>query len=186
MSTMRGIVPSLGAGGSLIAASLCAFVVLSAMFAFRDEGGGTADARSGDVTMPAGQVPPAPAAAPVSARPAVRPVRATTSAATTARPVRRGSARVTRPAPAAPAPRLAAPPRTSAPQAPPAPSRPRAPDAPDPVPAATPGPVETVVQQTRAAAGPITDAVPAPVEPVADTVERVAATVDGVTGALLP
>ena len=52
MSTMRGIVPSLGAGGSLIAASLCAFVVLSAMFAFRDEGGGTAEARSGQGTMP--------------------------------------------------------------------------------------------------------------------------------------
>jgi hypothetical protein len=51
---------------------------------------------------------------------------------------------------------------------------------------ATPGPVESAVQQTRAAARPVIDAVPAPVDPVADTVEHVAATVDGVTGALLP
>jgi hypothetical protein len=183
MSTMRGIVPSLGAGGSLIAASLCAFVVLSAMFAFRDEGGGTAEARSGDVTMPAGQVP----AVPDTARPAVRPVRAAAPAATTRRPVRRRGVRVARPAPAAP--RLTAPPRTSAPPAPPtalAPSRPRAPVAAEPVPAATPGPVENAVQQTRAAARPVTDAVPAPVDPVADAVEHVAETVDGVTRALLP
>src|SRR3954451_5840782 len=49
---VRGIFPSLGAGGSLIAAVLCAAAVFGGALAFRGGGSGAAEANAGDVTVP--------------------------------------------------------------------------------------------------------------------------------------
>ncbi len=49
---MRGLIPSLGAGGSLIAAALCAVALFGGTLAFRGEAGGTAEANAGAVTLP--------------------------------------------------------------------------------------------------------------------------------------
>jgi len=53
---MRGLIPSLGAGGSLIAAALCALAVVGGMVAFRGDSRGAAAAGSGELTLPAGEV----------------------------------------------------------------------------------------------------------------------------------
>src|SRR5215207_414620 len=50
---LRGFFPSLGAGGSLIAAAVCALAVFGGVLAFRGENPGTAQANSGDVVVPA-------------------------------------------------------------------------------------------------------------------------------------
>src|SRR5215217_632858 len=51
LMTLRGLVSSLGAGGSLIAAAVCALAVFGGVLAFRGEDPGTAEARGGDVVM---------------------------------------------------------------------------------------------------------------------------------------
>lgn len=204
---VRGIFPSLGAGGSLIAAVLCAAAVVGGGLAFRDEPGSSAEANAGDVVVP-GRT----ARAQTSSPGLVRTVVALTETGQEARRAERLRRAATRQR--ARAPRRGA---TLTPAAPtPRPSTPSAPapsggsggrgsssapkpSSPVPVPS-TPAPpvpsgtVERVVEQTRSAAQPVVDAVPppakAPVQDVVDTVEHVAGTVDqtvdGVTGTLLP
>jgi hypothetical protein len=198
---VRGLLPSLGAGGSLIAAALCALAVFGGVLAFRGDRPGTARASSGDLTVPAGAVRARTASSerledvialaraavaaprPAAARRPVRP-RSRTRAAPRPRSNTLPVAPQTTPvsAPANPA--------TPAPAAPPAAATPAVPDLPLPPVVTGSGAVQHVVQQTRATAQPIVDAAPAPVrapvEQVAETVEQVAGTVDhtvdGVTG----
>jgi hypothetical protein len=212
---VRGLLPSLGAGGSLIAAALCALAVFGGVLAFRGDRPGTARASSGELTVPAGAVRARTAssrrlddvialarAAVAAPRPAAarRPVRPRTRlAAPRPRSNTRPAAPQTTPvsAPANPA--------TPAPAAPPAAKTPSVPHLPSPPVVTGSGAVRHVVQQTRATAQPVVDAAPAPVrapvEQVAETVEQVAGTVDhtvegvtgtvdqtvgGLTGSLLP
>ena len=49
---VRGLISSLGAGGSLIAAALCAAALVGGIIAFRGDAGGIAEADAGDVTVP--------------------------------------------------------------------------------------------------------------------------------------
>jgi hypothetical protein len=202
---LRGLFPSLGAGGSLIAAAACAFALLGGLLAFRGEKPATAEANSGSVVMPGGTlgvqtsspgavegVVTLAAAAQETARPQPAPRRDQPRGS-----VRRGGTR-TPPPPAATNPSPPADtPATDAPA--PAPRPTPAPDAPD-TPAAPTAPViprgtvQRTVEETRGAVQPIVDTVPdpvqAPVERVADAVEDVAGTVDetvdGLTGGLLP
>jgi len=179
---MRGLIPSLGAGGSLIAAALCAVALFGGALAFRGEPGGTIEANAGDVTLPSrtvraqtsssGLVETALTLATVGRRPAPadRPARP--------RPRRREAAVVPGRGTAPPAtitPRAAAP-------ATPAPTVPRPPEG---TPAA-PAPVERVVEQVHAVADPVVQHVPDPAgqhaESLTQTVDQVAQTVD----ALLP
>jgi hypothetical protein len=177
---MRGLVPSLGAGGSLIAAALCALAVLGGVLAFRGQSRGPAVADAQDLAIPASRIHTRSES--TKASPA--PVRASASATMTrsregtAAPPRRVTASLPKPTPAAP-------------QAEAAPTRPAPPagdsGTPIPLPATpAPGTVTRAVQQTRAATRPVVDVAPqpahAPVNAVADTVEHVAGTVD----ALLP
>src|SRR5215217_5164687 len=206
---MRGLFPSLGAGGSLIAAAVCALAVFGGVLTFRGENPGTAEADSGDIVV-AGREVRAQTSSPglvstalslaATARSAARaeaPRRLQTRHRTTLRrgaTVRRGGG--TRPrtggTPSTPAPgpsgsRGGDSIATPTPNAPP-------PSAPPAKPELSKGTVEHAVEQTRGAVQPVVDAVPqpvqAPVEQVADTVEDVAGTVDetveGVTGILLP
>ena len=198
MSTMRGLIPSLGAGASLIAAALCALAVFGGLLAFRGDSRGAAAASSGELTLSAGKVrartDPAPA------RRAARTARANVTVLAAARPPARRAARaVLRTwAPQAPAvtPAVTAPPGAVAPVT--APPR-AAPPPPSPVTAAgepardlpvvdrsaapPSGTVRRAVTQTRALAQPVVDAAPAPVR---EPVEQVAAMVDDVPRALLP
>jgi hypothetical protein len=213
---VRGLLPSLGAGGSLIAAALCALAVFGGVLAFRGDRPGTAHASSGELTVPAGAV-----RARTASRSRLHDVIALARAAVAAprpaavrRPVRR-RARLTAPRPRS-VTRPAAPPTTPrttpvtapatpAPAAPPAAATPAVPDLPSPPVVTGSGTVRHVVQQTRTTAQPVVDAAPAPVrapvEQVAETVEQVAGTVDqtvdgltgtvdqtvgGLTGSLLP
>src|SRR4051812_14331959 len=50
--SMRGLTSSLGAGGSLIAAVLCAAALVGGIVAFRGHAGDVAAADAGDVTVP--------------------------------------------------------------------------------------------------------------------------------------
>ena len=198
---LRGLFPSLGAGGSLIAAAVCAFAVFGGVLAFRGENPGTAQANSGDVVVPArnvraqtsspGVLDTVAALARIGQRQAARAER---RRGETRSSVRRGAARPTPRGGTTPAPTDTPPAggRTAAPSAAkPAPSAPETPATP-----ATPElpSVERTVEQTRGAVQPVVDTVPepvqAPVERVADTVEDVAGTVDQtvdeLTGPLLP
>ena len=198
---LRGLFPSLGAGGSLIAAAACAFVVLGGVLAFRGENPGTAEANSGSVVVPGatrgvqksspGAVDGVVALADAGRRTArPRPVRR--RGQTRGSTLRNGSRTPpsTGRTPSVPAP--AETPaddddRASAPDPTPTPAAPQAPAIPS-------GTVQRAVEQTRGAVQPVVDTVPepvqAPVERVADTVQEVAGTVDetvdGLTGTLLP
>jgi hypothetical protein len=203
---VRGLLPSLGAGGSLIAAALCALVVFGGVLAFRGEAPGTADASSGDLKVPAGAVRARTASrTPLAdvialARAAVAAPRLAPTTPQRPRSRGRSRTRIAVPRPTASPPRTTTPvsttpaptggTRTPTPTTPPA-----TPPTPSPPPVITgSGTVQNVVTQTRAAAKPVLDAVPAPVQgpvnAVGDTVEQVAGTVDqtvdGLTGALLP
>jgi hypothetical protein len=202
---VRGIFPSLGAGGSLTAAVLCAAALVGGGLAFRGDAGGNAEANAGDVTVPDAAVHKrTPSPRPVRTGPAVsttaaertRTPTATDSAPrrrTTRATVRRNAtaphATITPQATTPPAPATA--PRPSTP-APVKPSRPPVPTAPTP---ATPsGTVTQTVRQVRQATKPVVDAVPEPArsqaQTVTDTVEQVTGvvdqTVDGLTSGLLP
>jgi hypothetical protein len=174
---LRGLFPSLGAGGSLIAAALCAFLVLGGVFAFRGESPGTAQAKAKDLAVPAGavrlrtasKVSFATAAAPPR-RAAVAPRRVASQprrTATVALPERSGSPTEPGTPPAATTPSAGG---TNRPPA--------------PAPAATPGTVTSMVRQTRAAVQPVVNAAPqpaqTPVNSAADAAEHVAGTVDSV------
>jgi hypothetical protein len=186
----RGLVPSLGAGGSLIVAGLCCLLFATALLTFRDWPGRGETAPGGTITMspPAAKAvgrvasgPVAPAA--VAAAPARERARGTRPARR-GRP-RRGSAAPQVPAgtnsPTTPAPALApaAAPRPAATQ--PAAAAPHA-----PAPSRPQGPVETTVQIGRETVSPLPPVVAEPVQPVLDTVQAVGRTVDETAGPLLP
>jgi hypothetical protein len=198
---MRGLLTSMGAGGSLIAAALCAAGLVGGILAFRGEPGGIAEANAGDVT-----VPDATPSGPAASRPAALPellAAADSAVARGDRPVaprRRGERRGARrpgagsPGGAAPTPQGG----TRSPESPSAgggsgPSSPPATEAPPAAdePAVS---VKRTVEQTRDAVDPVVEAAPPavqqPVEQVADVVEDVAGTVDDalepVTGLLKP
>jgi hypothetical protein len=200
---VRGIFPSLGAGGSLTAAVLCAAALVGGGLAFRGDAGGNAEANTGDVTVPDAAVHKrTQSPRPVRTDPAVVTTvaeRTRTRTAADSAPRRRTTrargnaiaprATIIPQATTAPAPATA--PRPSTP-APAKPSRPPVPTAPTP---ATPsGTVTQTVQQVRQATEPVVDAVPEParsqVQTVTDTVEQVTGvvdqTVDGLTSGLLP
>jgi hypothetical protein len=192
---VRGIFPSLGAGGSLIAAVLCAAAVLGGVLAFRGGDAASAEANAGDVTVPSRTV-----RARTSSSGLVKSVLAL---ATVGRETTRPAAARSRTRRAAVRPRAATPPRTRiAPRAPaPAVSAPSAAFSPPPTPRPSPpltdqvtGTAERTVEQVRAVAQPVVDAVPQPTQhranSVTDAVQQVAGTVDqtvdDVTGGLLP
>jgi hypothetical protein len=198
---MRGIFPSLGAGGSLTAAVLCAAAIVGGGLAFRGDAGGTAEANTGDVNVPAATVR-APASSVRASGPGLsratsarrRPtlVAAAPRRGTTRATVRRGAGE----------PRAMLTPRATVPASAPRPSAPRPvtgtkpapPVAAPPAPTKPSGTVSKTVEQVRHVAKPVVDAVPEPVQShvqtVTDTVQQVAGvvdqTVDGVTGGLLP
>jgi len=207
----RGLAPSLGAGGTIVAAGLCCLLFVSALLTFRSwpsDGGPGSD---GSLLV---RVPEAKAAgraaerpAPVSAAPA-RPVR---TARRPARPVRGGggapAARVRfrgpQPRSGAPVPAPASPSRPVAPATQPtspppsSPTRtrllPETPKLPDPPRVVPPGTVENTVSTARGMVDGVTQQLPPappvvaqPVQKALDTVQGGAQTVDGVTGALLP
>ena len=187
---VRGLFSSLGAGGSLIAAALCAAALVGGIVAFRGDTGSVAAASDGDVTVPdatatARGPEPGPgsgaAAADVSSPGGAGRVGAGAESRRE-RPARRRAPRSgTEPVPAgspsAPAPSQGAPPET-----------PPASDGPGGVP---PRPsLRRTVEQTRDAVAPVVEAVPAPVQPpvaaVGDAVENVAGVVDETLAPLLP
>jgi hypothetical protein len=207
---LRGLFPSLGAGGSLIAAAVCAFAVFGGVLAFRGEHPGTAEANSGEVVVPArnvrtqtsspGLLDTVAALAETGQRQAAHAQRRSEARRVS---VRRGAARTTpragtTPAPPTPTDTPPAGGRSTRPAADPDPDPDPDPATPDTPPAAPATPelpsVQRTVEQTRGAVQPVVDTAPepvrAPVERVTDTVEDVAGTVDetvdGVTGALLP
>ena len=198
---MRGLFPSLGAGGSLIAAAACAFALLGGVLAFRGETPATAEANSGSVVMPGGTLgvqTPSPGAVEgvvtlaSAAQETARPQQHASRPSQPRGSVRRGGPRTTPPSGGTPSP-PAETPATDAPAPRPTPEAPETPAAPE-APAIPRGTVQRTVEQTRGAVQPVVDAVPepvqAPVERVVDTVEEVAGTVDetvdGLTGSLLP
>jgi hypothetical protein len=200
---LRGLLPSLGAGGSLIGAALVAVAIVGGGLAFRGQGGDAAEANTGDLSVPGPAVgPPAPAPALSDAaaqaltlnrvggrRPAVAGGRRPRAAA----PKRRRAAAPPR---ATPTPGASTPAAGGSPGGGSA-AKPRPASTPSPAPRA-PGTVERVVKDARAVTDPVVEAVPepvkAPVETIADTagdtVEQVAGfvdqAVDDVTGSLLP
>jgi hypothetical protein len=192
---LRGIFPSLGAGGSLIAAVLCAAAVFGGALAFHGGGSGTAEANAGDVTVPAGTV-----RAQTSSEGTVErvPVRATpgrrVAAGRTGRPRARTRTRTRiRTTPAATFPRAITP-RTLPAAMQTTPTRPAATNPTQPVTDQVTGTAQQTVARVRQVAQPVIDRVPPPAQEhansVTDTVEQVAGTadqtVDGLTGTLLP
>ena len=180
---LRGLMTSLGAGGSLVAAALCAAVLVGGILAVRDAVDGTAEANGGDVTVPAARTAPgrrhgcagrsgrerrcrdlarrraerAPAAAPAGAAAARRTPAVRGRRAAGERPIwHHGEGAGGGSGPAAPAPPPATGDDTRT--------------------------VARVVRQTREAVAPVVEVAPepvqAPVEEVVDLVEDVAGTVD--------
>jgi hypothetical protein len=182
---VRGIFPSLGAGGSLIAAVLCAAAVFGGALAFRAGGSGTAEANAGDVTVPS------------------RTVRAQTSSSglvgtvVSLATVGRQAARDTAARPRARARtrtrkrRTATTPRADTPTATPVATASATPtQSAPPVTDQVTGTAQRTVEQVRRVAQPVIDQVPRPAQQHADsvteTVDQVAGTVDAVAGGLLP
>jgi hypothetical protein len=176
---LRGLITSLGAGGSLIAAALCAFVIVGGLLAVRGAVDSAAEANAGDVTVPSARTEAAgQTAAPV--------VGGTPAAAVQQRRARRPERR-------APERRI---PRTN--PSPPASEAPPADEpsgttgegsgggsasaAPPPVTGEAPRTAQGVVRRTREAVAPVLETVPepvqAPVDEVVDTVDDVAGVVD--------
>lgn len=189
---------SLGAGGSLIAAALCAAAFVGGLLAVGDAVDGAADGRDGDVTVPGANVSVPEASDPVELPNADATAATAATAATTAperratvrRDRRRAPAHSLRPRGETTAP--AAPVRspsggsndtsstgedagggsgTDAPASPPAEGRPT-------------GPVRRTLDETRKAVAPVVEAAPEPVQPTVDevvtVVDQVAGTVDEV------
>jgi hypothetical protein len=181
---------SLGAGGSLIAAALCAAAFVGGLLAVGDAVDGAAEARDGDVTVPAAGVAPDPA----TAEPDLPTAAAAAAAATAAErraPARRAPERSLRPRneTTAPAPPVRTPSvgrdttstgedagggsGSSDPKPPPAEGRPA-------------GPVRRTVDQARETVAPVVDAAPEPVQPVVDEVVTVVEEVVAPVTDLLP
>jgi hypothetical protein len=180
---------SLGAGGSLIAAALCAAAFVGGLLAIGDAVDGAADARDGDVTVPAARA----AEEPATAEPDLPTAAAAATAAERRAPVRRDRRR---------APERSLRPRggTTAPASPiRAPSgggdtsstgedagggSGSADPAPPPAEGRPGGPVRRTLDQAREAVAPVVDAAPEPVQPAVDevvtVVDEVAGTVDEV------
>ena len=188
---LRGLITSLGAGGSLIAAALCAFVIVGGILAVGGAIDGPAEANSGDIIVPGGRT----AAAQTSTPPAVDAAPAVADRGTAprrrARTQRRRAATPVAPSPATEAPSTDERPGTTGEGAGggPGPAEP----APPPATGDAARPVTRVVRETREAVAPLVEAAPepaqAPVEQVVDVVEDVGGIVDDtlepVTG-LLP
>jgi hypothetical protein len=188
---LRGLVTSLGAGGSLIAAALCAAALVGGILAVRGADGSTARADAGDVTVPGPTTAADRPAAPES--PAAREALvAAVERATTPRP--RATPR--RQSGSTP---VATPPGSDAPSSTPDESASTVDEAgttgegagggsgtvepvPPPATGDEPRTVRRVVEQARGAVAPVVEAVPEPVQPTVDevvaTVENVAGTVD--------
>jgi hypothetical protein len=184
---VRGIFPSLGAGGSLIAAVLCAAAVFGGALAFRAGRSGIAEANAGDVTVPSrtvraqtsssGLVGTVVSLATVG-RQAARDTAARPRARTRTRTRTRNQRTATTPRAdtptATPVATASATPTQSAP----------------PVTDQVTGTAQRTVEQVRRVAQPVIDQVPRPAQQHADsvteTVDQVAGTVDAVAGALLP
>jgi hypothetical protein len=189
----RGILPSAGAGASLVAAGIVCLAIVSGLLAFRGWPGSAKGADDGTLAL---RIPAAKAEGRAAAGPRIARTTFTARRVAAARPARRAvtaprrararqAPRPVRGRVGAPAPRGSTPPAaTPAPAAPAAPATPAAAPAaqsPAPEPVA-PGPVRNVVDTTRKTVAPVTDAVPAPVQqPVdqaLDTVQQTAGAVD--------
>ena len=203
----RGLAPSIGAGGTIVAAVLCCLVFASALLTFRSWPSGDGPSADGSLSL---QVP----ARKAEGRTLPRPASVARVAAAPA-PARRAGRRPLTPAPRRTSTPLGAAPVARAPRTntAPAPSRGTSPTAPpaDPRPAPTggssvgggtggggtipqlptpSGSVEETVAAgrdvVRQVAPPLPPVVQQPVDGTLDTVQGVARTVDGVTGPLLP
>ena len=179
---LRGLMTSLGAGGSLIAAALCAFAIVGGLLAVRDAVDSTAEANPGDVTVPSARQAARQTAAPGTPVAGGTPVAAVERRARP-RPRRAPERRLPATGP------VASPPASDAPQADDQPGTTgegagggSAPAAPPPATGEAPRTVQGVVRQTREAVAPVVEAAPepvqAPVNEVVDTVEDVAGAVD--------
>jgi hypothetical protein len=181
---LRGLITSLGAGGSLIAAALCAFVIVGGILAVGGAIDGPAEANTGDVVVPRATAA-AEESAPADSSPESAPA---DSAVTERRAAPRRRARTQRrrgTTPVAPSPATDAPSTdersgTTGEGAGggPGPAEP----APPPATGDAPRPVTRVVRQTREAVAPVVEAAPepvqAPVDDIVDTVEDVTGVVD--------
>jgi hypothetical protein len=178
---LRGLITSLGAGGSLIAAALCAFVIVGGLLAVRGAVDSAAEANAGDVTVPGARQPAirtsTPSAPVVSGTPAdaVQPRRPRAER----RAPERRIPRTTNPSPpASEAPQADEPSGTTGEGS----GGGSASAAPPPVTGEAPRPVQGVVRRTREAVAPVVETVPepvqAPVDEVVDTVDEVAGVVD--------
>jgi hypothetical protein len=190
-----GFAPSLGAGGSLVAAAAVVALLASALLAFHDWPSGSARGDTGTATLP-GVAPHRVAHKPAARHRSTAPVAGATAvarrSAPAARPARRSGTPALRPAGGTrrgQAPVSATVPSTTSPA--PAPARsPSPPAATRPAPTPTPAPTATgvvgrTVQTVRKVVAPVVKALPAPVQApvnaVGDTVQKVG---DGVDGAL--
>jgi hypothetical protein len=200
-----GLLPSVGAGGSLVAAGVTVALLASGLLAFRDWPGGAARGADGTAALPGVPVKKASARR-SAARTAVRASAARVAAAPARHRVRRAAADggairrssrtaphaatpVTTPAPARATP-VAAPGAASTPvsharAAKPGPL-PIATPVPVPVPVPSVGSVQQTVSNVRHAVDPVVRALPqpvqAPVQQVGDVAQGAAGTVDGVLG----
>jgi hypothetical protein len=181
---LRGLGSSLGAGGSLIGAALCAAALVGGILAFKGEPGGPPKADTGDLTLPRGEPSVRRASATRHASAAAGDERMAPPDRRAARPRHQAAAR--RHAPAAPRPVVQAPDPAPAPRSvTPAPAPPPPAGSPDPSPPAATtasGVVQRAVRQTRAAAAPVVEALPAPaqqpVDAAVDAAEQAAGVVD--------
>jgi hypothetical protein len=188
---LRGLMTSLGAGGSLIAAALCAAALVGGILAVRGAVDDRAEANTGDVTVPGGRTTAAQTATPAvgDAAPAVAPRRARTRRRAGAR--RRRATGPVAPPPASEAPSTDNRSGTTGEGAGGGPG-PAAP-APPPATGEETRTVTRVVRQTRETVAPVVEAAPEPVQPAVDQVvdivedvgEIVDDTLEPVTG-LLP
>jgi hypothetical protein len=175
---LRGLGSSLGAGGSLIGAALCAAALVGG------ESGVPQKADTGDLTLPRGEPSVRRASATRHASAAAGDERMAPPDRRAARPRHQAAAR--RHAPAAPRPVVQAPDPAPAPRSvTPAPAPPPPAGSPDPSPPAATtasGVVQRAVRQTRAAAAPVVEALPAPaqqpVDAAVDAAEQAAGVVD--------
>jgi hypothetical protein len=179
---LRGLITSLGAGGSLIAAALCAAVLVGGILAVRGAVDDVAEAKTGDVTLPGGRTAAAQTATPAAgdATPAVAERRAAPPRrARTQR--RRGTRPVAPPPPAASEPPFTDDRSGTTGEGAGGGSGPAAP-APPPATGDEPRTVTRVVRQTREAVAPVVEAAPEPVQAavdqVVDVVEDVGEIVD--------
>ncbi len=185
---MRGLIPSLGAGGSLIAAALCALAVFGGTLAFRGEPGGTADANAGDVTLPSRTVR-AQTSSSGLVEAVLRLATVGRQRAPVDRPARphRRRPQTTVPPGREPVPPATIAPRPAAPET--APTAPR-PAETTPAPDHVAGTVQRAVAQVHAVADPVIERVPDPAgqhaESLTQTVDQVAQTVDETVTGLLP